>query len=113
VREKSRGKADYFSEAELAKIWQKVDPHWIDPLKFISETGLRKGELISLRWEAVNLTQGQGQITVESVDDFETKTGNSRSIPAYRCGNRDLKKTCGQRCDDGFHEQGREESPPR
>jgi len=42
---------------------------------------LRKGELISLTWDRVNLTPAQEQITVESTDDYETKTGNSRSIP--------------------------------
>ena len=81
IRERSRGKADFFSDDELARIWTTIDPHWVDPLKFIAETGLRKGELISLTWDRVNLNPGQEQITVESTDDFETKTGNSRSIP--------------------------------
>jgi len=46
VREKSRGKADFFSDDALMKIWDKLDPHWVDPLKFISET---------LRWRMHNL----------------------------------------------------------
>ncbi len=96
VREKSRGKANFFSDDELAKIWEKLDPHWVDPLKFISETGLRKGELISLRWDTVNLTQGQEQITVESTDDFETKTGNSRTIPLTATAIEILKRRQGK-----------------
>ena len=81
VWERSHGKADFFSDEDLSRVWEKLDPHWVDPLKFISETGLRKGELISLKWDAVNMTSGQEQITVESTNDFETKTGNSQSIP--------------------------------
>ena len=77
----STGKADFFSDDELQAIWSKLDAHWVDPLKFISLTGLRKAELINLRWENVDLTQRKEQITIESYDDWETKTGNSRIIP--------------------------------
>jgi integrase len=96
VRERSRGKADFYSDEELSRIWEKLDPHWVDPLKFISETGLRKGELISLKWDAVNMSAGQEQITVESTNDFETKTGNSRSIPLTVAAIEILKKRQGQ-----------------
>lgn len=81
MRVPSTGKADFFTEAELAQVWKVINPHWIDSLKFILNTGLRKAELINLRWSAVNLAKGQEQITVESCDDWETKTGNSRIVP--------------------------------
>ena len=81
MRVPSTGKADFFTDDELEPVWKIIDPHWVDPLKFILNTGLRKAELINLRWSAVNLTSGQEQITVESCDDWETKTGNSRMIP--------------------------------
>jgi len=77
----STGKADFFSDDELHAIWSKLEPHWVDPLKFIALSGLRKAELMNLRWENVDLTKGKEQITIESYDDWETKTGNSRIIP--------------------------------
>lgn len=81
MRTPAATKADYFTDDQLELIWTKIKSHWVDPLKFIVHTGLRKAELIHLRWKAVNLTKGQEQITVESYDDWETKTGNSRMIP--------------------------------
>jgi integrase len=76
-----KSKAGAFSDEELAKVWATIDLHWVDSLKFISHTGLRKAELIHLRWESVDLTPGMEQITVECYDDFETKTGESRPVP--------------------------------
>ena len=76
-----KSKASAFSDEELEKVWAAIDPHWVDSLKFISHTGLRKAELIHLRWESVDLTPGKEQITVECYDDFETKTGESRPVP--------------------------------
>jgi integrase/recombinase XerD len=81
LRLTGKARANAFSDEEMVKVWATVDPHWVDPLKFISHTGLRKAELIHLRWESVDLTPGMEQITVECYDDFETKTGESRPIP--------------------------------
>ena len=81
LRIAGKSKASAFSDEELEKIWGALDPHWVDSLRFISHTGLRKAELIHLRWESVDLTPGKEQITVECYDDFETKTGESRPIP--------------------------------
>ncbi len=76
-----KGKVDYYTPEELADLWKTVNPHWVDPLKFISLTGLRKGELINLRWKNVDLTPGDEKITIESYYDWETKTGDSRIVP--------------------------------
>jgi integrase len=81
VREKSQGRPDYFSDEELEKIWANLPAHWVDALKFLAETGLRKGELMNLRWDKADLSSGAEQITVETTDDYETKTGNSRIVP--------------------------------
>jgi integrase len=96
VRERGKGKADYFTDEQLEMIWKKVDAHWIPALKFIAETGLRRGELVNLRWNNVSLKEGQEQITVETTDDFETKTGNSRTIPLTRAAVEILEKQKGK-----------------
>jgi integrase len=81
LRIASTGRPDFYTEDELQAIWKNVDSHWVDALKFISLTGLRKAELINLRWENLDFTKGSEQMTIESCDDWETKTGKSRVIP--------------------------------
>jgi integrase len=81
LRIASIGRPDFYTDDELQAIWKTVDRHWLDALKFISLTGLRKAELITLRWENLDFTQGAEQMTIESCDDGETKTGKSRVIP--------------------------------
>ena len=49
--------------------------HWIKPLmEFAIETGMRRGELLHLQWEDVNLERKTALIK-------ETKNGDSRTIP--------------------------------
>ncbi len=43
------------------------------------KTGLRKGELINLKWEDIDFKRKR--MTVESDEEWRTKTGNSRQIP--------------------------------
>ena len=75
------GKRDFYSDEELAKLWATVDPHWRPCLEFIANTGLRKGEMINLTWGSVNLDPADPRITVESSEEWETKSGKSRVIP--------------------------------
>jgi integrase len=72
---------EFFSDEELELIWKELDEYWIDPLKFIVHTGLRKGELINLKWNNVSLTGNNPSITIVSSDSWKTKTGESRVVP--------------------------------
>ena len=51
----------------------------IDVIKFAVGTGLRLGELCSLHWSAVNLSDRR--ITVKVTEHFNTKSGHERSLP--------------------------------
>ncbi len=75
------GKRDFYSDEELLKIWETVDPHWRNCLEFIANTGLRKGEMINLTWDNVSLDSADPRITVASSEEWETKSGKSRIIP--------------------------------
>jgi len=75
------GKADYFTNEEIENILTKVDPYWLPSLKFILNTGLRKGEMINLKWKNVLLKNENSTINVTPTDDWEPKTENSRTIP--------------------------------
>jgi len=77
----SKGMDNHFSKDDLTKIWAEVDQQWRPCLEFIYHTGLRKGEMINLVWENVDLDSDSKQISVVSLDDWETKTGKNRTIP--------------------------------
>jgi len=72
---------EYFTDEELEMIWSELDEYWVEPLKFIVHTGLRKGEWINLKWNNVNLEGTPPSITIISSAIWQTKTGESRVIP--------------------------------
>ncbi len=72
--------AKYFSEEDLEELWNSVDPFWKDHFEFMVHTGLRKSELINLKWENVNLIGKNPNITIISSRDWKTKTGKRRTI---------------------------------
>ncbi|MFZ4621901.1 MAG: tyrosine-type recombinase/integrase [Bacteroidota bacterium] len=76
-----KGKVNYFSDAEIQTIFANLDKHWVAPIKFILHTGLRRNEMIYLKWTSVFLDPANPHIIVESHDDFDTKTGNTRVVP--------------------------------
>lgn len=59
---------------------RKGEVLWLKDLILIAvNTGLRMGELVSLRWQDVNLDGGL--ISIRNREDFQTKSGNERTIP--------------------------------
>jgi integrase len=101
-KETNSRKLDIFTKDELERIWQIVDPHWIGALKFIANTGLRKGELINLKWTSVDLTPGKEQITIESNDEWETKSGKFRTVPLNEEAARIIKEQRGRNAEIVF-----------
>ena len=74
-------KAEFFTDGELQKIWKKLDPYWVAPLEFIANTGLRKGEMINLKWVNVKLSGDNPGINISSTVNWRTKTGKTRFVP--------------------------------
>lgn len=91
-RENGKSVVEYFTDEELEKIWKELDEHWVEPLKFIVHTGLRKGEWINLKWNNVNLSENNPTITVTSSGSWKTKTGESRVIPLNKNAVEIIKK---------------------
>lgn len=83
---------EYFTDKELENIWDELDEYWVEPLKFIVHTGLRKGEWINLKWENVNLNGDNPHIIITSSGSWKTKTGESRVIPLNQTAQDILKK---------------------
>jgi integrase len=76
-----KGKVIFYSREQLDIIWNEINPFWIDHIRFMLHTGLRKGEMINLLWENVNYAPSGVSITITSSYEWLTKTGKSRTIP--------------------------------
>ncbi len=87
---------EYFTNEDLEKIWNELDEYWIDPLKFILNTGLRKGEWINLKWDNVSLNGDKPFITIQATSSWQTKTGESRIIPLNKTALEIIKKQKGK-----------------
>lgn len=68
-----KGKVIYFTDGQLEIIWKELDPFWIDHIRFILHTGLRKGEMINLTWDNVVTLSGRTSITITSSYEWLTK----------------------------------------
>jgi len=87
---------EYFTDEELENIWKELDDYWVEPLKFIVLTGLRKGEWINLKWNNVVLEGDNPSIAIVSSDSWKTKTGESRVIPLNKPAVEIIKKQKGR-----------------
>jgi integrase len=101
-RENGKSIVEFFTDEELDKIWGELDEYWVEPLKFIVHTGLRKGEWINLKWNNVILTGENPSITIESSGSWQTKTGESRVIPLNQTALEIIKKQKGRNSEFAF-----------
>lgn len=76
-----QGRSRILTEEELGRLYGALTPkikssnHWILPLtKFALETAMRRGEILGLRWEHVDLSKRTAFIPL-------TKNGESRLVP--------------------------------
>jgi integrase len=70
----------YLSQDDLQKLLAQLRHDWMkDVVIFACSTGLRRGELVNLRWEDVQLQEGM--IRVQSNGTFRTKSGRLRWVP--------------------------------
>lgn len=70
----------FFTEADLNKLLTVIGDTWLkDVVVFAVCTGLRRGELCSLRFADIDFEKRT--LTVQSHDNFKTKHGKRRTIP--------------------------------
>jgi integrase len=85
----------FLSKKEFEKLLLNEEDDKLKLLyRFGVYTGMRLGEIISLKWSAANFDKGV--ITVFNHEDFTTKSKRSRNIPIYKGLIEDLQKMKGK-----------------
>ncbi len=70
----------FFSKEDFQKLLNVIKQKWLkEAVVFTVLTGLRRGELINLRWNDVDLKRRV--ITIQSNPTFKTKQGKKRTLP--------------------------------
>jgi integrase len=70
----------YFTRDEFQRLLAAIKEQWLrDVVLFAAVTGMRQGEILSLRWDQIDFTRRIAR--VESNSSFRTKTGKRRSVP--------------------------------
>lgn len=81
----------FISQAELQPILDKTDTQDLrDIFAMAFYTGMRRGELVNLRWESIDLSAST--VKVESTRTFKTKWKKERIIPLNKTMNSLLKR---------------------
>jgi integrase len=70
----------YFTKEDFQKLLSVIKEGWLrDVVIFAVLTGMRRGEILNLRWQDVDL--GRRVVKIQSNETFKTKTGRRRTIP--------------------------------
>ena len=70
----------YFTKADFQRLLDIVTENWFrDVVVFTVVTGLRRGEVINLKWNDVDFERRV--VLIHSQEGFRTKTGKSRFLP--------------------------------
>lgn len=70
----------FFTKVEFQKLNSVISERWLgDVVRFAVLTGMRRGEIVNLRWSDVDL--GQRVAHIQSNPTFKTKAGKRRTVP--------------------------------
>ena len=73
----------FLSLAEFRELHSAVKEEWLrDMMVLAALSGMRRGEILNLKWQNVDLRNGL--ITIQSSVDFKTKGGKKRVVPMNR-----------------------------
>ena len=70
----------YLSKEDIQRLLLVVSEAWLKELILVAvSTGLRRGELLNLKWKDVDFERRI--LYIQSSDDFRTKAGRRRAVP--------------------------------
>lgn len=79
--EVSTTKLKFYSDEELALIFAELKGIWKEFFQVLYLTGMRKDELVNLKWDNVDFKLGN--LKVQNDEGYTTKTKVSRTIPMH------------------------------
>lgn len=92
---------DRYEESRKGKPGKNPADQWIKFLIRVAvATGLRRNELLSLRWKDANLDQGFLWVRNQEEEGFRTKSGSERTVPLAEDARCALKKLKAERQPD-------------
>ena len=95
---KEEPKGHYIPDHEFWKIYKNL-PDYLKPVIMVAYmTGMRRGEILELKWDRVNLSEGYVDLTPEDTKTDEPRRiyfGSTKELKDVFI-NADLKKTAGQ-----------------
>ncbi|MBK7215476.1 MAG: tyrosine-type recombinase/integrase [Bacteroidales bacterium] len=72
------------TDQEVSAIYEALPANARGPFVFALHTGVRRGELLALRWERVRkATEGYWEAEIGGIGGPKTKTGRSRVVPLH------------------------------
>ena len=81
----------FFTKEHFVAFAATISEDWFrNIVEFAVLTGLRRGELVNLRWENVDMQRGV--IQIESTATFKTKSGKRRLVPLNDSAKRILER---------------------
>jgi len=91
----------YVAKEDFQKLLDKVnEPMLRDFFMFAALTGLRRSEILNLKWSAVDFEKRQ--FTVSNSETFTTKTGRERTVPMHEEVYKILSLRRGDGTEDGL-----------
>jgi integrase len=70
----------YYRREQFQRLLDRIRESWLrDVVLFAAVTGMRQGEILSLRWDQVDFRARVARLS--SSASFKTKTGKRRSVP--------------------------------
>jgi integrase len=98
----------HFKKEEFSKVLGAIQEDWLrDAVLFTLLTGVRRGEMINLRWEEVDMESKL--VHIQSSATFRTKAGKRRAIPLNDTALEILRKRITmQDCEYVFSNKGKQ-----
>ena len=85
----------FLTAEEFQDVLRSIDETWLrEVVLFAALTGLRRGEIVNLRWTQVDLERRL--LNIQSAGNFKTKKGKRRTVPLHSCAVMILKKKLGE-----------------
>jgi integrase len=97
----------FLTAEEFQQLISIMDEKWLQEVVLLAAvTGLRRGEIVNLRWTQVDLERRV--LNIQSAGNFKTKKGRRRTVPLHSAAVILLKSKVGESADFVFTLKGKQ-----